>query len=265
MFYNQQGEKLQLGNIYKDQAVFLFGGGRSITPQHIQLARSTGVVTASLNEGGHYIRPNLYMATSGITLPHSVLSDPTIHKFIRNGRLQKQIYEDVGLKKKIGDYPNVTGFDLKVTNFVNFMSPDYVYSQEDSPKYMRNSAITLINILVKLGFTKIYLVGMDFYGQTGKCTYFYPRKYINDNINVKMIQRVKNTLDQMNHLDGVTVYNTNKRGGLKNLPYVDFEEAIAEHTVHYESDIYETFNDDRLIWGWDHFMGIDKSSIKNGK
>lgn len=263
MFYDKNGNVQNIEGTYDGQSVFVFGGGRSITIRHIDLAKTAGIVTASLNEGAHYIRPNIYMSTSGITMPLSLLSDPTVHKFIRFDRRDKKMYEDRKTNMVLQDYPNISWFNLKLAHFDKFLDPSFVYSQKDTKNYMRNSAMTLINILVKLGFTDIYLVGMDFYDATDECTYFYERDYINKGIDKGKVRRVKKTLAQLNDLPNVNVYNTNPRSGLANtFPFVDFEEAIERCKVDYEADIHDTFNDDRLVWGWEHYMGIDKSHIK---
>lgn len=265
MFENREGKKVELKDIYKGCSVFLFGGGRSITPKHIELSRTPGIISASLNEGGHYIRPNIYMSTSGITMPHSVLNDPTIMKFVNKRHWNKEVYEDRDRSKLIKDYPNVFGMKMKPAIFDKFMSDDFIFIQEqDSGLYAKNSAITFINVLVKLGFRRIYLVGMDFYSDTNNCTYFYEREYINT-IQGDLIEKVKDSLRQLGGLDNVKIYNTNKRSGLDFFKYIPLEKAIDKHKVYYKHDINDDFSLERVVWGWKKYMGVNKSHLLKGK
>lgn len=261
MFYNRKGDDLDLKGIYDGSAVFLFGGGRSITPRHIELSKRPGIISASINEGGHYVRPNIYMSTSGITMPYSVLNDPTILKFINERYADRPIYEDRGKGKAILQYPNVVAMKVKTTSFENFLNDGYIYQQDQtSGEFAKNSAITFINVLVKLGFRKIYLVGMDFYSSTNNCTYFYEREYINK-ISGDLINKVKATLKQLVDLKDIQIYNTNERSTLDFFKYISLEEAIERHEVHYTHDIYDEFNRDRVVWGWKEYMGVDKKHL----
>ena len=261
MFYNRESKVVNLSDTYKGSSVFLFGGGRSITPKHIELSRRPGIVSASMNEGGHYIRPDIYMSTSGITMPQSVLKDPTIMKFVDLRHWDKEIYEDRDRGKLILEYPNVFGMYTKSATFEKFMSKDFIYKEKHkSEKYTNNSAMTMINLLVKLGFKRIYLVGMDFYGETNACTYFYEREYINT-IDSNLIEKVKNTLKQLIELKGIQVYNTNPRSGLDFFRYIKLEDAIKRHEVYYKHDIHEDFTTERVVWGWDRYLGVDKKHL----
>lgn len=261
MLLNRNNKKISLEGLYEGGSVFLFGGGRSITPKHIELSKRPGIVSAAINEGGHYIRPDIYMSTSGITMPHSILNDASIMKFVSSRHWDKPLYEDRIKGKAIKDYPNVIGMSIKTDSFENYMSPDFIYQQEKSSgSYAKNSAMTFINVLVKLGFKRIYLVGMDFYESTNDCTYFYERSYIN-NVSPEVIGKVKATLKQLLKLKGVQIYNTNPRSGLNFFRYMKFEDAIKKHEVHYKDDIYQDFNAERAVWGWKTYLGHDKSHI----
>lgn len=261
MFLNSNNERINLEGLYEGAAVFLFGGGRSITPQHIELGRRPGIITAAVNEGGHYIRPNLYMSTSGITMPQSVLKDPTVMKFVNSRHWNKPLFEDRSRGKWILEYPNVVGMKMLTSHFGDFMNKDYIYQQEQkSGKYAKNSAITFINVLVKLGFKKIYLVGMDFYDSTDSCTYFYEREYINA-IKGNLIDKVKGSLKQLLTINEVQIFNTNPRSGLDFFRFAKLEDAIAKHETYYKHDICNDFTAERAAWGWKEYLNIDKSHI----
>jgi hypothetical protein len=255
MLVNRTGEEVNLKDTYKGSSVFLFGGGRSITPEHIKLSRTPGIISASLNEGGHYIRPNIYMSTSGITLPYSVLNDASIMKFVNIRHWDKPVYEDRERNKLIKDYPNVFGMKMKPAGFSDFYSDDFIFIQEQrTGKYAKNSAITFINLLVKLGFRRIYLVGMDFYQDTNNCTYFYERSYINT-IKGDLIGKVKDSLKQLGQIEDVKIYNTNKRSGLDFFKYKPLEQAIKQHSVYYKHDICDDFSTERVVWGLEKIYG----------
>jgi hypothetical protein len=250
MFLNGDKKPLPLHNIYEGSSAFVIGGGRSVTPRQLELIKEPGIISASLNEASHYIRPNIFYSSDLHEIPQSVLIDPTIMKFVPTYVFDKPIYEDRDNGKLIGDYPNVTQCIVKTKSFTrdSYFNPDYLYRQKGpDDKLTPFSAIILFNLLYKLGFKTIYLVGYDFSSETNNCTYFYDREYTRGT--GRGISKVRNTLEQLKSVeDEFKIYNCSPRSGLKFFEYMDLEEAISKNTIHIEHDIYHRTTKDRFKW-----------------
>lgn len=250
MFFNQKLERTNLTNTFEGASVFLFGGGRSISPRHIEMAKKPGILTASLNEAGHFIRPNIYLLLSPASSTHATLRDPTIMKFVPIHIRKKMMWEDKEVDKRYMDYPNVHIFKFKYYRNTNwFLDENHIYFQKPFDSKMNSSALILLNILIKLGFKKIYLVGLDFYTRTNPDTYFYDKK-IYEIANVHKIKRIINTFEEISKLNlGVELYNTNKKSPLNDfLPYKNFGEAIKENEIFYDEDINKINTRERFKW-----------------
>lgn len=253
MFLNRHLEKANLKDLYKGASVFLFGGGKSISPRHIELSRNPGIVTASLNEAGHYIRPDIYLAMSTIVASHAVMSDSKVTKFIPKHMRNFTMYEDRFTNKKYHEFPNIFLFNYKFYNHPkNFLNDNDIYFQRYTDNKMNSSALILLNILVKLGFLKIYLVGLDFYGRTNRSTYFYD-KTIFEIANEMKVEKIVNTFKIISKLKmKTTIFNTNRNSPLNEFfPYKDFDEAIKENTINYASDINKIHTSRRFKWSKD--------------
>lgn len=250
-FFNKNNEPLPLHDKYKGGSVFMIGGGRSITPRHLELLKQPGIVTASLNEASHFIRPDIFYCSDLHEIPYSILEDPKIDKYVPTYVSIKQIFEDYGKNKKtIGDYPNVVScaVQTKTFNKESYTDPRYLFRQRGpGEKYTPFSAIILINLLVKLGFKNIYLLGYDFSDETNPCTYFYPRTHVRGT--GRGIAKIRDTMEQLTEIeDVVKIYNCSPRSGLKFFEYKDFETAINENKIKVEPDIFERSTKERFNW-----------------
>jgi hypothetical protein len=132
MFLNSKKQPLPLHNLYRGQSAFVVGSGRSVTPRQLEILNQPGIVTASLNEASHYIRPNIFYSSDLHEIPKSILLDPTVMKFVPTYVFNKPIFEDRDTDIKIGDYPNVTQCIVKTKSFTrdNYLNPDYLYRQK---------------------------------------------------------------------------------------------------------------------------------------
>ena len=252
MFLNHKKEPLPLHNLYKGGSVFVIGSGRSITPRQLEIVKQPGIVTASLNEASHYIRPNIFYSSDLHEIPKSVLLDPSILKFVPTYTYNKPVFEDKDTDLIMGDYPNIIQCRVETKSFTrgNYLNPKYLYRQKgpskDSP-YTPFSAIILFNLLYKLGFKTLYLLGYDFSGETNPCTYFYDREYTRKT--GRGIEKVRNTLEQLLQIeDELKIYNCSPRSGLKFFEYKSLEEAVNENKIEVESDIYGRSTQKRFKW-----------------
>lgn len=250
MFLDHKGKSLNLLNKYKGHSVFMIGGGRSITPRHLQLLKEPGIISAALNQASHFIRPNIFYASDLHEVPESILIDPTIEKYVPTYVYDKPIYEHKDTTKLIGDFPNVTQCAVVTKSFnrSGFLDPRFLYRQRGpSEEYTPFSAIILVNLLLKLGFSKIYLVGYDFSSETNPCTYFYEREHVRGT--GTGIAKIRNTMKQLLEIqDVVKIYNCSPRSGLDFFEYIDFEKAIDKNKIRIEADIYDKSTKDRFVW-----------------
>lgn len=250
MFLNSDKQPLPLHNIYAGAEAFVVGSGRSVTPRQLELLKEPGIITASLNEASHYIRPKIFYCSDLHEIPQSILVDPTVDKFVPTYVFNKPIFEDKDNGRVIGDYPNVTQCIVKTKSFTpdNYFNPDYLYRQKGpDDKYTPFSAIILFNLLYKLGFKTIYLLGYDFSSETNPCTYFYDKEYTRKT--GRGISKVRATLEQLTTVEGeFKIYNCSPRSGLKFFEYMDLEEAIEKNKIHIESDIYHRSTKERFKW-----------------
>lgn len=250
MFQNKDKKSLPLHNIFEGSSAFVVGSGRSVTPRQLELLKEPGIITASLNEASHYIRPNIFYCSDLHEIPKSILVDPTIMKFVPTYVSSKPIYEDRDTDIKIGDYPNVINCIVKTKSFSrdNYLNPDYLYRQKGPDEvFTPFSAIILFNLLYKLGFKTIYLLGYDFSSETNPCTYFYDKEYTRKT--GRGIEKVRSTLMQLLDIqDEFKIYNCSPRSGLKFFEYKDLEEAINEHKIVIETDIYHRSTKERFKW-----------------
>lgn len=228
----------------------MIGGGRSITPGHINAINQPGILTASLNEPSHFIRPDIFYSSDLHEIPLSILKDPKVMKFVPTYVADKTVFEDRLNGKLIGSYPNVIGCAIQTKSFSPeaYRDPRYLYRQRGpGEKYTPFSAIILINLLLKLGFENVYLVGYDFSDETNPCTYFYEREHIRKT--GRGIAKVRSTMKQLLAIqDVLKIYNCNPRGGLTFFEYKDFDEAIEENKIKVKSDIYSRSTKKRFYW-----------------
>jgi hypothetical protein len=250
MFLNKNGEKIHLNNLYQGSSVFMAGGGRSITPRHLELLNQPGIVVASLNEPSHFIRPDIFYSSDLHEIPKSIVEDPKILKFVPTYVATNQIFEDRDTDKKIEDYPNVIQCPIVTKSFnrSGFLDPRFLFRQRGpNDKYTPFSAIILINLLLKLGFSKIYLVGYDFSDETNHCTYFYSRGHVRGT--GRGISKVRDTMKQLLEIEDVLkIYNCSPRSGLNFFEYKNFEEAIDENKIKVEADLHERSTEQRFRW-----------------
>lgn len=254
MFLNAKGERVLLHDMYKGANVFVVGSGRSITPRHIELLKSPGIVTASLNQGSHYIRPNIFYCSDLHEIPKSILEDPTISKFVPTYTYNKPIYEDKDTDRVIGDYPNVTQCIVKTKSFSReaYFSPDYLFRQKGPSENLTPfSAIILLSLLYKLGFRTVYLLGFDFSSESNRCTYFFDRGFVRKT--GRGISKVRNTMKQLLDIqDEFKIFNCSPRSGLDFFEYKDFESAINDNKISIDADIYDNSSKERFRWYLDN-------------
>lgn len=236
--------------LYDGQKAFVIGSGRSITPRQLEMLRKPGIVTASLNEASHFIRPDIFYCSDLHEMPLSVMQDAKIMKFVPTYAANKPLYEDRNGDKLIGDYPNVIQCRVETKSFSRegWNSPKFLYRQKGPTEDLTPfSAIILFNLLSKLGFKEIYILGFDFSSETNPCTYMYDKEFTRPT--GRGIAKVRNTLKQLLEIqDEFKIWNCSPRSGLTFFEYKDLEEAIAENEVKVETDIYNRTTQKRFKW-----------------
>jgi len=139
-------------------SVFLLGGGdhlRAAVPHLVD----TGVTTFAMNNAAGVIKPHLWIGADGAEYySASILHDPTIMKFMRIIRMDTVTQRG----EPVRTCPNMHFFKE---------DPEMVYSGVFVPRdtiiFWKNVFTMALQIIWRLGFSRVYCVGCGFNADTG--------------------------------------------------------------------------------------------------
>jgi predicted O-methyltransferase YrrM len=213
-------EKIQ--GLY-DGSVFLICGGPSFEDVDRELLSQSGIVTMAVNNSPRSFRPNLWCAIDPTQrfLP-SIYRDPNILKFLPRAYSKKSGSPVIGF---------TTNLKFDSETFLDELSVNYGSSSGDGGG--RSVMLAAIKILYVLGFTKIYLLGVDFKMEKDKANYHFTENTSDWSIKSnnytygKLTERFTLLKPELESR-GVEVFNCNPNSALSVFPYKSMDDAINE-------------------------------------
>lgn len=245
LLFNQNNEPILLENLYKGSCCFLVLSGPSINDLDLTLLQKRHIVTASVNNAGVLVRPNIWFTVDHPKSFCDVLwYDPGILKIVPEENYDKSFYifDENGKKQSaktlIHDLPNAFKFRRnKYFNHESFLIEPTVNwgthgETKDSLglKGIRSVLLVAIRFLHWFGFRKIFLLGADFNMDVDKPYAFNERKWkggvASNNRGYVVLQKRLESLQPQFDKDNFKMYNCNPNSNLKLYPYMPYEEAI---------------------------------------
>jgi len=172
MFWRHQKDgslrPLDLSGSYADAPLFLIGGSPSLAQEQLGILSQRGVVTMAMNNAAVAVRPHLWVgADRPECFARQILQDPGIMKFI-NWTRREMLVEGVPWQT----LPSTLIYECAPTfesyNFTNYL--------DAGPKFVwwKNTFFIAFQLAWRLGFRRIYLVGVDFKITEENETYAWP-------------------------------------------------------------------------------------------
>lgn len=169
-----------LEGIFYGQSCFLVLGGPSTKEQDLSLLNQRGIISCAVNNvAAKNVRPNLWVCGDDPqSFCENIWLDPTIMKFISSDLSYVKPMDSKGnvLSRAAHAMPNTFIFD-KISSFSHstFLEEPYVSWGQDSKtecsiglRSGRSVMLATLKILYWLGFTRVYLLGADFFMQSGE-------------------------------------------------------------------------------------------------
>ena len=165
-FYRNKVEIIDLTDLWKDQKVFLLCNGPSRNTLNLDLLYQPGVMTMTINNGGHSFRSNFWTAMdSPRKFMSSIFKDPKIMKFVNLRHISKPYFNDHDSSTHlVHTSPNVIYIKRNVRAELDgwFNDDDIGWNTTKECGNTRCSMLAAIHILYVLGFRTIYIIGADF-------------------------------------------------------------------------------------------------------
>lgn len=240
IFLKYDGSPMDLGGLYSGQSCFLVCNGKSFQNVDKRLLKNPGVLTMTMNNGGHDFRSNLWTGQDSPTRwMRSIWEDPTIQKFTLFSHRDKPYFADENNTevRLVKDCPNVI-FHRRHSKFEaeNWLAEDKIcWGIPQKTGGSRSTMLAALHILWFLGFKKVYLLGVDFeMSEDNKYWFDEERSQGAINNNNNLFRNVTGYLEQLKpYFDrvGFEVYNCNPDSKLKVFPYVSFDDAISAYDI----------------------------------
>ena len=167
-FYRNTKEIINLTNLWKDQKVFLLCNGPSRNDYDLDLLNQPGIMTMTINNGGHDFRSDFWVSQdTPAKFMSDIWLDPKIMKFTNMASFNHTFFSQKdGSKIKVGSCQNIYYHQRNGNQSVaNWLSLKNDFISWNTPKELgprkRSTMLAAIHILYVLGFTKIYLLGAD--------------------------------------------------------------------------------------------------------
>ena len=240
-FYRADGTPVDLVDLFAGQAVFLIGNGPSFANVDHSLLQKPGIVTMTINNGGHLFRSDLWIAEDA---PHkfmpSIWTDPRITKFTAY-RLRRRHLRDLEsgghCKMRVADCPNVIYHRRGARLDPKTWATEKVcqWGRRRGKKRRCATLMAAFHILFKLGFRRVYLLGADFH-MSASNPYFFAQSYNqrtidNNNLLLAAIREMLQDLLPVFVAHGFEVYNCTKESQLSLFPKMELVEAVSKHIV----------------------------------
>ncbi len=235
------GKKIQkLKDIHKGERCFIVANGPSLTSNDLDMLSKQNVITFAMNRIYKIFpqtewRPTYYVCED-INIFHESMDDinkiPAKLKFVP---VNHHWYNDVDIENAVYFWANYN----RKKDYPNSFSPD-ISKQMDS---MGTVTFTCMNIAAYMGFTEIYLLGVDHnytvtINEEGETVVDKNAKdYFCDNYDADIKDIVVHDMGQNTRAyrkakaycdeNGINIYNATRGGKLEVFPRVDFDSIIS--------------------------------------
>jgi len=235
IFWVTNGNSIDLINLYHGNNIFLICNGPSFKNINPNLLHQPGILTMTVNNGGHIFRSQLW---TGQDPPDkfmkSIWDDPKIIKFTLY-QYRKHIYCES--KKLVGECPNVI-FHKRHSNFIAekwLQEKEIVWGRPLKDGGNRSVLLAALHILYFLGFQNIYLLGADFEMSANK-KYFFDENRSKNAIknNNRLFINVSNYLKQLKpYIEniGMRIYNCNPLSKLEVFDFKNLDDCLIENVI----------------------------------
>ncbi len=262
IFMNADGSLMPLVDMYHGQTAFICAGGPSFGQLDHSIFNQPGIVTMAVNNTGHLFRPTFWTGQDPqYKFMPSIWLDPKILKFTLYSYRHKNFWDiatDRLSTTRIADCPGMV-FHKRSSDFVaqEWIGKDCICwgtpkELEDGTRGARSVLVAALHILYFLGFSKVYLVGVDFKMDDDNKYWFNQdrtsRAIKNNHRVFEHINRHMTDLQPYIKSAEFNVYNCNPESGLTAFPHYPLEKALAENVIDltdstagmYERDLSKT-------------------------
>jgi hypothetical protein len=215
--------KNELFEKYKGQTCYLVLNGPSVESVNMDFLKDK--ITMAVNNGG-LIKPTFWTAVDRANkFDLKIWQDPDIIKFVPEGKRNATL--DKETHKKVEHMPHVNFFRVVHKNINEWFEDGIVWKVRHNNKSKISVMFAAMNLLCKMGFTTIFLVGADF-KMTLEKPYFFKwpkddRGVRQNNALYKFQNEVFTSLRPILEEKGITVFNCTAGSGLTAFDYRPLE------------------------------------------
>lgn len=227
-YYNPKIEKLK--NIHKNESCFIVATGPSLKIEDLEILEQKQIVTFGVNKLGYAYnltdwRPTYYVGIDGKLLEseyfnsvkpeeqskYSFIGD-TSETYWKKNRKSNVLKHHFRSEWAIGRYPK--------------------FSDDFSRKSYSGGTVVYvcIQLAVYMGFSNIYLLGVDFTGAKehgSKYNHFYEEKELTSISYTEQVDAAYKKARQYTEEHGVKIYNATRGGNLEVFERVNFDELFG--------------------------------------
>lgn len=238
------GNKVQLSNLYKNRSCFLIAGGPSFADVDKSLLDNPGIITMGLNNAIKTYRTDMHVIVDG--LDHFVASafkDPKVMNFVPRtlGGLRIFLSDKWRYSRyKVKHCPNVMLYERNAhfnsntyltEDTINWGNSGKFHDQDDGKnKGARSVLLAAIRILYELGFTRVFLLGVDFHmSNSNKYHFEQDRHEGSQKGNNSTYRKLENRFIKLRpkfEENNFYVYNCNPKSQLRAFDYVPYTDAV---------------------------------------
>ena len=280
------GRPVDLKNLYKGMTCFISGGGPSLNQLDLEKLKTPGITVIGINNAWAKVPVDIMICQDP---PGRFLGwgwmNPRIMKLCPEGRRN----DFIRTKNKKGEFveipvtpletPNTYLFkrdlNLRPNTFLNHDTLNWGCGKACPKRYNdRNTFISTLQLAHYFGFTRVYLIGVDFNFPVSSDAYAFKQEKgqgaqlkNNERTFPRMINQIKAVKPALVR-SGMTIYNCNKHSRLQCFEYQSFDQAVESSKLwpKEETDWYYNWeNDPKKKHRLDLVDGEIQSSIKEVK
>jgi hypothetical protein len=286
MFWTHDGKPVNIRGLYNGPA-FLCCSGPSILDLNLSEIARPGYFKLAVNNAPVALRkhggfsPQAWTMTDDVkNFCKSIYLDPTIVKFLPDGKPKHKLWNNVAWKedkKRVRECPGVIYY-RRPPGLEEFFDPATFFTDDrfcwgnhknrcacgfikedgDSKKCpkcgstnrwgSRSCMLVAVRLLVELGFDTLFLLGCDFRMEGGRANYAFEQDRSsgairNNNNTYRMLNERFDALRPVMEARGVKVWNCYKDSGLKSFDYMSYSDAVQMCSVVPENDPTEGLYD----------------------
>lgn len=241
MIFYRDGKHFPFENVFSG-GIFLLCNGPSRNNYNLDLLNQPGIMTMTVNNGGHSFRSNFWVGEdSPIKFMDDIWLDPRIMKFTSMKHHTEKFFDThTGRESQltVEKCPNVFFHEKKtISDLSNWLDGKSVKWNTTIAcgTNVRSVMLSALSIIYILGFRKVYILGADF-EMTPEKKYCFEQERTHSSIihNNTLFQALRLFFilkDQEFKEKGFLLYNCGKESKLDSIPYKDFVEAVNENKI----------------------------------